>query len=98
MPPGKEWLIAEVVALAGLACFFLQLLTAISYRGRWRMAALVPLVVMVPLAVYVALAYPAGAEAGLLLLVLAAPPAFLYLLLVAIANGAAELRKARGRR
>jgi hypothetical protein len=94
----REWLIGEGVALAGLAYFFLQLLTGIRYRGRWRMAALVPLVVMVPLAVHAALVYAAGAEAWPLLLVLAAPPAFLYLLLVAIAKGAAGSRKARGRR
>ena len=39
-----EWLIGELVALAGPAYFFLQILTAARYRGRWRVAALVPLV------------------------------------------------------
>jgi hypothetical protein len=98
MPGVREWLIGELVALAGPAYFFLQLLMAIRYRSRWRIAALVPLLVMVPLAVHGGLAYAAGAEAWPLLLVLAAPPAFLYLLMVAIAKGAAGSRKARGRR
>jgi hypothetical protein len=94
----REWLIGELVALAGPAYFFLQLLMAIRYRGRWRIAALVPLLAMVPLAVHAALGYAAGAEAWPLSLVLAAPPAFLYLLLVAVAKGAAGSRKMRGRR
>jgi hypothetical protein len=53
---------------------------------------------MAPLAVHAALGYAAGAEAWPLRLVLAAPPAFLYLLLVAVAKGAAGSRKMRGRR
>jgi hypothetical protein len=98
MVPDREWVIGELVALAGPAYFFLQLLMAIRYRGRWRIAALVPLLVMVPLAVHAALAYAAGSKAWPLLLVLAAPLAFLYLLLVAVAKGAAGTRKARGMR
>lgn len=98
MLPDRDWLIGELVALAGPAYFFLQLLMVIRYRGRWRIAALVPLLVMVPLAVQAALAYAAGSEAWPLLLVLSAPLAFLYLLLVAIAKGASGSRKARGTR
>jgi hypothetical protein len=81
--------IAELVALAGPAYFFLQLLMAARYRGRWRLIALVPLVVMVPLAVQAALAYAAGSSAWPALLILAAPVAFGYLLVIAVVRSAA---------
>jgi hypothetical protein len=79
-----EWLIGELVALAGPAYFFLQILTAARYRGRWRVAALVPLVVMVPLAIHAGIAYAAGSPAWPLLLILASPFAFVYLVLVGV--------------
>src|SRR5262249_2910920 len=46
--PAMAWMTTELVALAGPAYFFLQLLMVLRYRGRWRMAALAPLLVMVP--------------------------------------------------
>lgn len=84
-----ERLIGELVALAGPAYFFLQVLTAIRYRGLWRLAALVPLLVMLPLAAHAGLAYAAGAQGWPMLLILASPLAFLYILAVATAKGAA---------
>jgi hypothetical protein len=81
-----DWLIGELVALAGPAYFFLQLLMVMRYRGRWRVAALVPLIVMVPLAVHAGFAYAAGAPAWPVLLVLAAPLAFACLILVGVAK------------
>lgn len=81
-----EWLIAELVALAAPAYFFLQLIMAARYRGRWRLAALVPLVVMVPLAAHAGFAYAAGSNAWPALLILAAPAAFGYLLIVGVAK------------
>lgn len=77
-----EWLIAELVALAGPAYFFLQILMAARYRGRWRALALVPLILMVPLAIHAGFAYAAGSAAWPTVLVLAAPIAFGYLLVV----------------
>jgi hypothetical protein len=79
-----EWLIGELVALAGPAYFFLQILTVARYRGRWRIAALVPLVLMVPLAIEAAFAYTAGSSAWPALLLLAAPFAFAYLLVMGV--------------
>lgn len=79
-----DWLIGELVALAAPAYFFLQILTGLRYRGRWRLAALVPLLVMVPLAVHAGFAYAAGLPAWPLLLILAAPWSFLYLVLVGV--------------
>lgn len=84
-----NWLIGELVALAGPAYFFLQIMMAMRYRGRWRLAALVPLLVMVPLAAQAGLAYAAGERGWPLLLVLAAPVAFTWLLLVAIVKSSA---------
>ena len=84
-----EWLFQELLALAGPAYFFLQILMAVRYRGRWRIAALVPLLAMVPLAVQAVLASAAGALGWPMLLVLAAPPAFLYLVLVGVVKAAA---------
>jgi hypothetical protein len=83
------WLIGEVVTLAGLAYVFLQILMAVRYRGRWRLAALAPLAVMVPLAVHAGLAFAAGAPAWPALLVLVAPFAFCWLLLVGAVKGSA---------
>jgi hypothetical protein len=95
-----EWmtgdrLIGELVALAGPAYVFLQILMAMRYRGRWRLAALAPLLVMMPLAVHAGLAYAAGAPGWPVLLVLAAPVAFASLLLVGIARSSAGSLAAR---
>jgi len=79
-----DWLIGELVALAGPAYFFLQILMAARYRGRWLIFALVPLVIVVPLAVHAGLAYAAGSIAWPVLLVLASPIAFAYLLVVGV--------------
>jgi hypothetical protein len=90
-----EWLIGELVALAGPAYVFLQLLMAARYRGRWRIAALAPLLVMGPLGFHAGLAYRAGSPAWPVLLVLAAPAAFAYLVMVGVAKAAAEARAAK---
>ena len=90
-----DWLIGELVALAGPAYVFLQILMAMRYRGRWRLAALAPLLVMVPLAVHAGLAYAAGAPGWPVLLVLAAPVAFACLLLVGIVKSSAGSLAAR---
>jgi hypothetical protein len=84
-----EWLIVELVALSGPAYFFLQILMAVRYRGRWRIAALAPLLVMVPLAVHAGLAYAEGVPGWPSLLVVVAPLAFAYLVLVGVAKASA---------
>jgi hypothetical protein len=89
-----HWLLMELVALAGPAYFFLQLIMAVRYRGRWRLAALGPLLVMVPLAVEAALAYRASVPAWPALLVVTAPVACFYLLALAFLKGWLESRKA----
>jgi hypothetical protein len=90
-----EWLIWEIVTLAGPTYFFLQLLMAARYRGRWRLLSLVPLLFMVPLAVHAGLAYAAGSTVWPLLLILAAPAGCLYLLALGVVKAAVMHRLAR---
>lgn len=82
-----DWLWTELIALGGPAYFFLQIIMAVRYRGRWRVAALGPLVIMVPLAIEAGLAYWAGVPGWPTLLVLMAPVAAAYLLLLALSKG-----------
>jgi len=66
------------------AYFFLQYFTLARYRGGWRMAALAPLVVMLPLVGHAILAFLAGSNLWPLLLILVSPIAFLYLVVLGI--------------
>jgi hypothetical protein len=79
-----DWLIGELLILAGPAYFFLQLLTAVRYRGRWLALSLVPLLLMVPLGVHAGMAFVAGSNLWPMLLILAAPVACIYLLGLAV--------------
>jgi hypothetical protein len=79
-----DWLIGELLILAGPAYFFLQLLTAVRYRGRWLALSLVPLLLMVPLGVHAGMAFAAGSNLWPMLLILAAPLACIYLLGLAV--------------
>ncbi len=81
-----QWLISELVTLAALAYFFLQLIMAVRYRGRWLLLALLPLVFMLPLAVHAGLTFAAGSSQWAAPLVLAAPLAFIYLMGLAVAK------------
>jgi hypothetical protein len=85
-----DWIIdrvaVEFVLLAVPAYFFLQLFMALRYRGSWLMFALVPLIVMVPLVLHAILALMAGSNLWPILVILASPAAFLYLLGVAVAK------------
>ena len=56
-------------------------------------AALVPLALMVPLAIHAGIAYAAGAQGWPLLLILASPVTFTYLVLVGIAKSSAGRRE-----
>ena len=82
------WVWTELIALAGPAYVFLQLIMALRYRGRWRLAALGPLVLMLPMAIEAALAYKAGVPGWATPLILTSPLAALYLLALAILKGA----------
>ena len=57
-----DWLVGELLILAGPVYFFLQLLMAVRYRGRWLVLSLVPLLIMVPLAIHAGMAFAAGSN------------------------------------
>lgn len=77
-------LIGELLMLAAPAYFFLQLLMALRYRGRWLLLSLVPLIAMVPLAIHAGFAFAAGSSLWPLLVILASPVAFVYLVGLAV--------------
>ena len=79
-----DWLVGELLILAGPVYFFLQLLMAVRYRGRWLVLSLVPLLIMVPLAIHAGMAFAAGSNLWPVLLILAAPVACVYLLGLAV--------------
>jgi hypothetical protein len=58
----------------------LQAYTAWKWEGSWRLAALAPLLVMVPLVAFALLAAAAQSNLFPLFVIFASPPAVLYLL------------------
>ena len=70
-----------MIALPGY--WVLQYVLAKNYDGGWRIAALTPLVVMVPLIAYTAFAFAAGSNMWPVLLILVSPVAFACLAFVA---------------
>jgi hypothetical protein len=68
---------------------------AVRYRGGWRLAALTPLLFMVPLTIEAGLAYAAGVPGWPTLLIGISPIAGLYLLLLAVLKGWMGARGAR---
>jgi len=79
-----QGVIGELVILAGPVYFFLQVLMAMRYRGRWLVLSLVPLLFMVPLAVHAGFAFAGGSNLWPLLMIAASPIASAYLLGLAI--------------
>jgi hypothetical protein len=79
-----DWLFEELWLLLVPAYFFLQYFTGMRYRGGWLVAALVPLVVMVPVVLHAVFALVAGSNLWPLLLILVSPVAFLYLVRLAV--------------
>ena len=84
-----EWIVKELVILTGPLYLFLQVIMLMRYRGRWRLLAAVPLVLMGPLAVHAGFAYAAGHPLWPSLVVLGAPIVCGYLLLLAVLKAAA---------
>jgi hypothetical protein len=81
-----DGIIGLLIILALPGYFILQLRMAWRYRGGWLIAALVPLAAMAPVIVYCGVALSDGANLWPLLLILAAPFAFVYLLIVGAAR------------
>ena len=72
--------LVAMIALPGY--WILQIILAKRCDGGWRIAALAPLVVMVPLVAYTAFAFAAGSNLWPLMLILVSPVAFVYLAIV----------------
>jgi hypothetical protein len=66
------------------AYWVLQVRMARSSTGGWRIAALLPLIAMVPLVGFTAFAFATGANLWPLLLILASPVAVGYLVVLAV--------------
>jgi hypothetical protein len=81
-----DGIIGLLVVLALPGYVILQLRMAWRYRGGWLIAALVPLAAMAPLLVYSGVAFSDGSNLWPLLLILAAPFAFAYLVIVGAAR------------
>jgi hypothetical protein len=92
-----DWLLDKLLTLtlAGPAYLVLQLIMVLRYRGGWWLAAIAPMPLMVLLVIDAGLAYVAGARDWSLLLAVATPAAFLYLLLLAVVKGWVVSRRAR---
>jgi len=75
--------IMSIAGLALLGYLVLQPVMAFRLSGGWRMAALAPLIVTIPLVVQAAYALEAGSNLWPLWLIFATPFAFLYLLVLA---------------
>ncbi len=88
-----DWLIGELLILSGPVYFFLQILMAVRYRGRWLALSLVPLLLMAPLGVHAGMAFAAGSNLWPMLLVLAAPVACIYLLGLAVVKAGIAQRE-----
>jgi hypothetical protein len=79
--------VGGLVMLAVPGYFVLQFLTTFFWRGRWRLASLLPLIVMVPAAGHASFALAAGSNLWPILVILAAPFALLYLVVLGAAWG-----------
>jgi hypothetical protein len=79
--------IGPLMAFAGLSIpgyLILQIVLLFRYSGRWRLAAALPLVGMIPLLLYTLAALAAGSNLWPLMLLFLTPLAFLYLLAVIV--------------
>ena len=74
--------LGSVAMLALPGYWILQVILAKRCTGGWRIAALVPLVVMVPLVIWTAIAFAAESNLWPLMLILVSPVAFVYLAVV----------------
>ena len=81
------WANAILLGLAALIAYpFLQFLTAIRYKGRWRVLALLPLMASCPAAIYMIFQLAQKSDRWLWASTTVMPTAVLYLLIVALAH------------
>jgi hypothetical protein len=78
-PPPMDDILLDALLWAFPVYLVLQGYTAWTWEGGWRLAALAPLLVMVPLVAFAILAAAAQSNLFPLFVIFAAPPAVLYL-------------------
>ena len=81
------WLMAAIgtaVMLTVPAYFVLQTALLVRYSGGWRKAVAAPLLLVIPILIYTAFAFLKGSNLFPVVLILASPFAFFYLLIVLI--------------
>lgn len=83
---GIAGLIGWFALLSVPGYFVLQAFALMRYSGGWWFAAVAPLLVMVPATVHAALALSMGSNIWPIVVILAAPPLFLYLCVVGVAR------------
>lgn len=76
------WWIGPLLVVATPGYLLLQVLLARWWRGRWRVAALLPLLVMVPAYVFCIIALLAGSNLWPLVVLFLSPVAFAWLLVL----------------
>ena len=75
--------ILATAAVSIIGYLVLQLLLPIRWSGRWRIAALLPLIAFVPAIIHAGYGIATASNLWPLLLIVVAPLAFLYLLILA---------------
>jgi hypothetical protein len=83
-----DWnsLVGGVIMLFLPAYVILQIWFGYAWRGRWRIAALIPLFVFVPALLYSVFAFSKGSNLWPIVLIFLAPLGFLYLLVLGVAR------------
>jgi hypothetical protein len=81
--------IVSAVFLSVPAYFVLQILLGLAWSGRWRLAALAPVLLMLPAIGHAALALAAGSNIWPIVVIFTAPLAVLYLAALLLARGVA---------
>ena len=90
--PGA-WLLGTFVMLSVPGYFVLQILFALRWSGGWRIAALLPLLVMVPAMGHAMFALAAESNLWPIVVILVAPFLFLYLVLAAVVKYIGRARR-----
>jgi hypothetical protein len=94
-----DWnsLVEGVIMLFLPGYFILQIWFGYAWPGRWRIAALVPLIVFVPPLLYSLFAFSQGSNLWPIVMIFYGPIGFLYLLLLGLARLVASRRPTRRR-
>ena len=94
---GDDWpgnLLGFFAMISVPGYFVLQILFGLRWSGWWRIAALIPLAIMLPAIGHAVFALSAGSNIWPIVMILTAPIGFLYLLVAAVAKYVGGMRQA----